>query len=192
MITIDFPISFLAGVGFALAANPDTSSLGGPGAKTCAPRCTLSPGLFYQALFLTPVIVYYMTRFADWEWHYLFDARRFFLTEVSATSSIVFCITIALTVLFHQMGFAIALRWVNQGNRSKAVGLGIAAILVTIIVPLFFLHQATHVGLFAEYIAGTASPAWQHQEYIITLAVSGLIVIPTYYLAVRRQRAHPE
>lgn len=188
MITIDFPISFLAGVGFAFATKSAVSIPGGPSTAVPRERCILSPGLFYQAFFLTPVIVYFMTRYADWEWHYLFDARKFFLIEASATSSILFCITIALTVLFHQMGFAMTRRLLLGHQCRQAKVLAIAAILVTVGIPLFFLHQATHVGLYADYLSGRTPAAWNDTEYLLTLVVSGLIVIPPYSLALRRLR----
>lgn len=179
MITIDFSISFMAGMGVALAAR-DTNG------RIHNPDRALAAGMTYQGFFLTPVILYFMTRFPDWEWNYFFDAREFFFGMMAgaggalppfsgAVGPLVFVLMAAFTIASHGAGFALA-AWLSARGSGRAARNLLAAVAAAVLVTTVALaDQALHVGTYHLYHNGAAPLIFESWEFLATLAAAGVV-----------------
>jgi hypothetical protein len=180
MITIDLPISFLAGMGVAIAArDPGTGRIKNPDRAAAA-------GLAYQGLCLTPTILYFMTRFPDWEWNYFFAAGDFFFGMAAgaggavppfwgAAGPFIFILLAAFTTASHMAGFALAARLIAHG-RVRTARNTLAAVMVAVLITVAALaDRALHVGTYHLYKSGNAPLFFDSGEFLVTLAVAGVV-----------------
>lgn len=181
MITIDGPISFLAGGGLALACRE--------GKKIIDRDRLFYRGMTFQATILTPVILFFMVRFPDWEWNYLFDARAFFFDNTASPWGFVIlaAATAAISGSFY-LGFRASEYFIAQGRPKTALNmLGAVGALVAVIMAI--LHdQALHLGTLAEYRAGTATLLFLHVEFMVVQGVAGVLIAGAIAWIVRSTR----
>lgn len=171
MISVDLPISFLLGGGLALV----TQLEGNPG-RYNRDR-TLLRGMLLQSLVVSPIILYFLLRFPDWEWHYLFDARRFFFESTSPSLGLLLIVLLlaALNFSFY-FGFTLVEARLKQGRLFAAAGLlgGVGLFVLTIVILL--LDRTLHLGTYAQYQAGNATLIFMHIEFLFVMAVAGLLI----------------
>lgn len=184
MITIDAPISFLAGAGLAVAC--------ADGNKVRDRDRTLYRGLLFQATLLTPMILYFMLRFPDWEWNYMFDARAFFLDR--SDSPLGFAILVICTSLISAgfyLGFCAAEALLLKGKRQAALQL-LAATGALIGLIIVIMHDQTlHLGTYAQYKNGNAPLLFTHIEFLIVQAIAALLIALSFGWIVRANRRLP-
>jgi len=177
MITIDAPISFLLGSGLAYAAskkeNPDM-----PG--------VFFKGFILQTCVLTPVILFFMLRFADWEWNYMFNAQAFFFGEenpgLGATAIAVIAGLLNLTYI---LGFKFAEKATEQGKDKQVLmvlgGTG-AAVLVTMLI---MVDQTLHIGTLAEFNNGEAGLIFLNPSFLIAQTSAGILLAVGIFLSLK-------
>lgn len=203
MITIDFPISFVAGMGVALAARREASPSPQSNARgrvaLANPDRALAAGLTYQGLFLTPVILYFMTRFPDWEWNYFFDAQGFFFgpgadmgnaarTPSSAAGQVIFVLLAGFTAASHLLGFWLAQNLIAHGREKTARRILTAVVVAILVITAILADRALHVGSYHQYHHGQAALIFVNLEFLVTLAIAGLVCILP--LLVMQKSAH--
>lgn len=183
MITIDAPISFLVGAGVAYSMRPRSAE---PAGALVDRTGALLRGFIVQSVVLTPLIIFFMLRFPDWEWNYFFDAGNFFLTQ-SSLGVLVFAVMVALMNLSFLAGFRAAESLVLQGKGKAVIGLLAAtgALIGAIIVALY--DQTLHVGTLAEFTAGTAVPAYTVPAFLAAQGLAGpLLAVGMYWATAGR------
>lgn len=176
MISVDLPISFLLGGGLALA----TQIQGQPDRYNRDK--TLLQGMLIQSFFVSPIILYFLLRFPDWEWHYLFDARSFFFGSGGHAFGVLLIVAL-LAVLNYSfyLGFTVVERRLNEGRLVFAVGLlgGIGLAVVSVI--LLLLDRTLHLGTYAQYQNGEAKLIFTHLEFLMVMAVAGLLIAGGFF-----------
>lgn len=181
MITIDGPISFLAGAGLAVAC--------ADGKKIRDRDRTLYRGLLFQATVLTPIILYFMVRFPDWEWNYMFDARAFFFDRTdSPLGFVVLTVCTSLISAGFYLGFRVAESLLARGKRQGALRLlaGTGLLIGAIIAMMH--DQALHMGSYAEYMSGTAPYTFTNVEFLIVQGVAGALIALSLGWIIRANR----
>lgn len=175
MITIDAPISFVLGSGLALMAQPETWPT------------VRSRGYLLQTLVLTPVIAFFMMRFPDWEWNYMFGAEAFFFGEGNTGGIVVFVVMLALMNASYMFGFHYAARLVHRGHREKAMRMvfGMLALIATIIVVMW--RQTLYVGTISEFEAGTANLIFTEPAFLVAQGLAGTLLTLGTLWALRPQ-----
>ena len=177
MITVDAPISFLLGTGLVLASTQrDNLSL----------EKVFYKGLILQSCILSPVIIFFMLRFPDWEWNYLFNAQEFFFGEgrerVGASS---IALILALLNLTYIAGFKLGETLLAQQNNKALkiiIGLTFIGILLTM---LGMLEQTLHVGPLAEYKNKTAGLIFLNIDFLIAQTGAGILLGLGFFLVLK-------
>ncbi len=182
MITIDAPISFVVGAGIAVLAqrfergnSQDTSEIG--------MQHAFWRGLVVQAVLLTPLILFFMVRFPDWEWNYMFDARTFFFTPNQSVGVLVFVAAMAAMNLSYVLGFRLAESSLRQGNAQRVYKMLAAVGLLVLLIMAFFWRETLHVGSYADFNSGAAKPMYQNIPFMMTMVVSGPMLAAGLYWA---------
>ena len=170
MISIDGPISFLVGGALVLARRR-------PDGEVPARNRLLAKGLLFQSSVLTPLILFYLVRFPDWEWNYLFDARAFFFDAARPTlgfaclSLVVACVNASFYV-----GFRVTEALVARGHVARAKRLVFGTIALVLLTMALMLRQTLHVGSYAEFAAGEARLIFVHVEWLVVTLGGGLLI----------------
>ena len=169
VITIDAPISFVVGATLAVRGRDRV----GPSAQ--GRDRLLRKGLLFQSTVLSPIILFFMLRFPDWEWNYFFDARAFFLDDTDTPWGFAALTGVMVLVnLSFYGGFVAAESLVLRGRAGAAVRL-IAVVSLVVLVTMAVLYEQTlHVGSLAEYQAGTAPLLFVHKEFLAVLILAGV------------------
>lgn len=169
MITIDAPISFVVGAALAVRGRDRV------GPQADGRDRLLFKGMLFQATVLSPIILFFMLRFPDWEWNYFFDARAFFLDDVSAPWGFAaLALVVSLVNLSFYAGFLAAEALVTRGRTAAARRL-IASVAFVVVATMLALHDQTlHVGSYADYQRGRAALVFTHAEFLVVLAVAGV------------------
>lgn len=175
MITIDAPISFLLGAGLALASAKKESS---------NRNDIFHKGFILQSCVLSPVILFFMLRFPDWEWNYFFNAQEFFFgSENISIGALSIAILLALLNASYLLGFKIASSLIDK-NKKKAVVSIIAATTASILlIMLLLLEQTLHIGTLAEFQNQEAGLIFFNRDFLIAQAGAG-IVLTAGFLAI--------
>ena len=179
MITIDAPISLLVGAGLALATRDSET-------HTIKDRnATFLKGLAMQSIILSPVILFFMIRFPDWEWNYMFNAREFFFGDGnSAVGVAVLATVMALLNISFIAGFMLAEKLIQK---QKLMGvfalLGVASALIVGLI-LSMLDQTINLGTLAEYQAGAASFILTNVEFLGAQAIAGTLLVIAFGLTI--------
>jgi hypothetical protein len=177
MITVDAPISFLLGSGLVLAVSQkDNIDI----------KETFYKGLILQTCVLSPVIIFFMLRFPDWEWNYLFDAQAFFFGEgrsrVGATS---LALILALLNLTYIIGFKLGESLLEQ-QKTKALKIIIAATVSGILLTMLaMLEQTLHVGTLAEFENKTAGLIFFNIDFLIAQTGAGMLLGIGFFLVLK-------
>lgn len=174
MITVDAPISFVVGGAIALACK-----------EREAPRIRdrnrlLYRGMLFQSTILTPVILYFMLRFPDWEWNYMFDAGTFFFGGGQPTLAFaILCVGVALINLSFFLGFLLVEALVARGRERAALGAlgGVGAAIGLTIAVMY--RQTLHLGTYDAFQAGEADLIFTNLEFLAVETIAGLLVVPT-------------
>lgn len=171
MITIDGPISFLVGAGIAAACRRDDGSVRDRDR-------TLLRGLALQSLILTPIILFFMIRFPDWEWNYLFDAEAFFFRDHPRLAPLLLALIASALTASYLLGFAVAER-LMRGGRTKAVIALLAGTggLVGLIMAVMW-KQTLFIGTRAEWLAGEAPLIFTVPDFLIAQTAAGVLLGP--------------
>lgn len=170
MITIDAPISFLVGASLAVARRDAT------GRAVANRDRVLWKGLLFQSTVLTPVILFFMARFPDWEWNYFFDARAFFFDSAGPLGFAVLCAVVALVNVSFYLGFRAA-EWLmarGQLRRARRVVIGTGVVILAIMGVLY--DQSLHVGTFDEFGRAQGRLIFADPEFLGTLGVAGVLI----------------
>ena len=183
MITIDAPISFLVGAGLALAAQDKENS-------TIYDRDnTLLKGLAMQAIILTPVIMFFMVRFPDWEWNYMFNAKTFFFSDNNGIGAAILALIMAAITLSFIVGFVLTEKMIKkQSTTGVYIIFGAAAALIVGLMA-FMYQQTSYVGNLAEYQSGNATLLLVHKEFIAAQVTAGALLIPSFIWIVTSAKA---
>lgn len=167
MITIDAPISFLLGSGLAYAAAKKQNSNRDE---------VFLKGFILQSCVLSPVILFFMIRFADWEWNYLFNANEFFFGKdnlgIGATS---IAILIALLNATYILGFKFSSKLIEQGKEKQVVTMLAGTLALIALIMLIMFKQTLHIGTLAEFQNGEAGLIFLNIEFL--LAQTGAVVL---------------
>lgn len=162
MITIDAPISFLLGTGLALASSKQKSADRGN---------VFYKGFILQSCILSPVILFFMLRFPDWEWNYFFDAQRFFLgpdnISIGATS---IAILLALLNASYILGFKLASTLIDSNKVKILASIIVGTSALIVIIMLALLDQTLHIGTLAEFQAQSAGLIFLNRDFLIAQA----------------------
>jgi hypothetical protein len=177
MITIDAPISFLLGSGLAYAASrQDKADF----------DAIFLKGLVLQACVLSPVILFFMLRFPDWEWNYMFDARQFFFGEgrlsIGAAS---IALILSLLNLTYIIGFKLSTKLIKLEKAQQVLYmLGGVGTLIAVII-LAMLDQTLHIGTLAEYQNQTAGLIFFNIDFLLAQAGAGVLLTIGFVLTLR-------
>lgn len=182
MISIDGPISFLVGGAIALARRR-------PDGKLEARDRLLTKGLLFQSTVLSPLILFYLVRFPDWEWNYLFDAGQFFFGAPDSTLgfALLSALVAAINATFYA-GFRVVEALIARGQvaRAKQLLIGVALLILATMLAMF--EQSTHVGTYAEFAAGEATLIVEHMEWLVVTVVGGALIGLALALLLRSER----
>jgi len=187
VISIDGPISFLVGGALVLARRR-------PDGEVPARDRLLAKGLLFQSSVLTPLILFYLVRYPDWEWNYLFDARAFFFGDAHPTlgfaclSLVVACVNASF-----YLGFRVVEALLARGHVARAKRLVLAASALILLTMALMFRQTLHVGSYAEFVAGQATLIFVHMEWLgVTLGGGVLIVLGLAAVLGSERRADAE
>lgn len=184
MITVDAPICFLVGGGLALACRDGAQS------RVRNRDRLLIRGLLFQSMLLSPVILYFMLRFPDWEWIYLFDARSFFFGgQGFALGSLLLVVAVALLNLSFYVGFRVVEWLVARHQVRWAQGLLIAVLLAMGAILLATFEQTVHVGSLAAYRAHEAPLVLNHLEFLLTQTIAAVLVAAALWWLIRTNQS---
>ena len=181
MITIDAPISFLMGASLAVARR------NAEGTAVAHRHRVLAKGMLFQSTVLTPVILFFMARFPDWEWNYFFDARAFFFDNEGPAGLVVLCAVVALVNASFWGGFRVA-EWLmakGQLGVAKRVMVGCGVVILGIMGVLY--DQSLHVGTFEEFGRAQGALIFSNVEFLVTLAVAGTLIAAAYVWLLRSE-----
>lgn len=145
MITVDGPISFFVGGAIALACRSAT------GDKVRDRDRTLFHGFILQTVVLTPVILFFMLRFPDWEWNYFFNAKEFFFGEDSSFGIWIIVIVMALMNLSYLLGFYITEKMIKKDQFIQPVVMLASVLILMGVIMLSMIDQSLHIGTLEEY-----------------------------------------
>lgn len=181
MITIDGPISFLVGAGIAAACRRDDG--------TIADRDrTLMRGLVVQSLILTPIILFFMVRFPDWEWNYMFDAEAFFFRDNPRLAPLLLAMIVSALTATYMLGFWAAEKLMARGGLKAVIALlaGTGA-LVGLTMALMW-KQTLFIGRRAEWLAGDAPLIFTVPDFLMAQTAAGALLGPAIAWIVWRAR----
>ena len=182
MITIDAPISFLVGASIAVARRNDQGN-----AVQNRDR-VLAKGLLFQSTILSPIILFFMARFPDWEWNYFFDARAFFFDGEGSAGYATLALVVALVNASFWVGFRAAETLMHRGKlataRKMVLGTGVAILVIMAIL----YDQSLHVGTFSEFEGGRAGLMFAKLEFVLTLVVAGALIAVGIAWLIRSER----
>lgn len=182
MITIDAPISFLVGAGIAVARRNEQ------GTGVHNRDGVLAKGLLFQSTILSPIILFFMARFPDWEWNYFFDARAFFFDGDGSAGFATLAIVVAMVNASFWVGFRAAEMLMQRGKldvaRKMVVGTGIAILVIMAIL----YDQSLHVGTFAQFEMGEAGLMFAHLEFVAILVIAAVLIAAGLTLLLRSER----
>jgi len=170
MITVDAPISFLVGGAIALACRSAT------GDKIRDRDRTLVHGLILQSVVLTPVILFFMLRFPDWEWNYMLDARRFFLEDNPSLGIMLVVILVAVMNLSYLLGFYLTEKMIKKDQLLQPISLLVLVSISMLVVMLSMSDQALHIGTLEEYRSGTAPLIFFSPQFLIAQSIAGVLI----------------
>ena len=186
MITIDGPISFLVGAGVAVARRNEK----GTGVQNR--DRVLAKGLLFQSTILSPIILFFMARFPDWEWNYFFDARAFFFDGDGSAGFATLAIVVSLVNASFWFGFRAAETLMMRGKLDTARKMVIATGIAILVIMAILYDQSLHVGTFDQFQTGEAGLLFVQVEFIATLVVAALLIAIglTWLITSERQSAN--
>lgn len=184
MITVDGPISFLVGGGIALACRKRA------GAGVIDRDRTLLRGMLLQSLVLTPVILFFMVRYPDWEWNYLFDARAFFFDDGIGVGAPLLALIAAAITASHWLGFRVVEALLQTGRIRIAGQLLVTVGILVGAVMAWMWEQTLWVGTLAEWQAGEATLIFLEPGFLAAQTVAGLLLVPGIAWIIWRARQH--
>lgn len=184
MITIDAPISFMIGGALALAGKAPNSD------RIAGRDVLLLRVLLFQGVVLTPLILYFMVRFPDWEWNYMFDAGSYFFAGgvVSARAALTLALIAAALHASCYAGFRVVEGLVARGKAKIAWRVIVATAVLIGAIMAGMYRQTLHLGSYAEFQAGRAPLAFTVPEFLLVQAVAGVLVAGGIAWIVKLQR----
>lgn len=186
MITIDAPISFLVGASIAVARRNEE------GTAVQHRDRVLAKGLLFQSTILSPIILFFMSRFPDWEWNYFFDARAFFFESEGSLGFAALALVVALVNASFWVGFRCAEWLMAQGKLdvAKKVVIGTGVLILGTMAVLY--NQSLHVGTYDEFEHGSAGLMFTHLEFVTILVVAGTLIAIGLGWLLRSERQHTQ
>jgi hypothetical protein len=159
MITIDAPISFLLGTGLALAASKKEPE---------ARKEVFLKGFILQSCVLTPMILFFMLRFPDWEWNYFFNAQEFFFSQENISlGAASISILLALISASYLLGFKLATHLIDQKSQKRLMVIMGSTVGGILLIMLILIEQTLHVGTLAEFENKTAGLIFLNRDFLI-------------------------
>jgi hypothetical protein len=181
MITVDGPISFLVGAGIAAACRRADG--------TIADRDrTLLRGLAVQSLVLTPIILYFMLRFPDWEWNYLFDAEAFFFGDHPRLAPLLLALIVSALTASYLAGFALAERLLRGGSTRPVLALLAGTGTLVGLIMAVMWRQTLFIGTRAEWLAGDAPLIFTVPDFLMAQTAAGALLAPAIVWIVWKAR----
>lgn len=176
MITIDAPISFLLGAGLAMAGNNKSKSYNEIFLK----------GLILQSCVLSPVILFFMLRFPDWEWNYMFNAQAFFFKPDNiGIGAATIAVIMALLNATYILGFQFAQKLLSKDMKRQLNTLLISvSVLILVIMGLMF-EQTLYVGTLAEFESQSASLIFMTRDFLIAQTAAGVLLASGFSLILK-------
>ena len=176
MITVDAPVSFLLGGAIALLTQMDAQPNDPKRNKV------LMQGIMLQSMVVSPLILFFLLRFPDWEWHYLFNAREFFFSEDTLFFGVL-CI-IALMALLNgafYLGFVLVERYLLKDQLLSALKLLGAVALGSVTIIVILIEQTLYLGTYEEFQSQQAPLIFESWEFVSVMVAAGpLLFIPMY------------
>jgi hypothetical protein len=179
MFIIDTPISLLVGAAVAYSASGNGSTIENR-------NRAFSRGLLIQSLLITPLTVFFLLRFPDWEVSYLVDARTTMESTLGPWLGMLFIIWLTA---FYVVGFKWGEKLIASGKRNtlKKVVFGLLGIITVINVYVF--RETLYLGTTAQYHAGTAPGAVISYEFLAAVFIGLPSWIIAYMWAIKPAKA---
>ncbi len=180
MITVDAPISFLLGSGIVYVA----------ARKGIDHQTLFAKAFILQTVILSPVILFFMIRFPDWEWNYLFDAQTFFFGEGRAVVGATWlAIIMALLNLTFIAGFKLA-GWLVDSKQHKQLLFLLAGILSLIgLTMLAMLQRALYIGTLEEFQTGQAQLIFVTRDFLLAQGIAVILLSLGFFQVVKKDTA---
>lgn len=178
MFVIDTPISLLAGAAIAYkASNTDE--------KFENRDRAFARGLLLQSLLITPLTVFFLLRFPDWQLSYLIDAHTTMKTDTGAWMGLFFMIWLNA---FYVVGFNVAATLINTGRRQRVLQLIYALLAVITVVTTLVFDATLYLGSSSQYHAGTAPSSAANYEFLAVVFIGLPLWLAGYFWAIRAQK----
>jgi hypothetical protein len=124
--------------------------------------------LLYQALVVTPILLYFGFVFPDWTWMYLVDPHR-----LPIGITILFALATGAALLGGYLGGWSLLRARRRRELSILVALGGALLIVGMVL---LRGRLGHAGTYAEYVGGHAARLVERKlGWSLLLCSAGLV-----------------
>lgn len=176
MITIDAPISFLLGAGLALAAKNKNKNY----------EQVFLKGFILQSCVLSPVILFFMLRFPDWEWNYLFNAQQFFFgSENIGLGAATIALIIALLNLTYILGFQLAKKLLENNHKRQLVMILGGTLTLVLLIMLMMFEQTLYVGTLAEFKSKSAPLIFVTRDFLIAQTVAIILLAAGFSLILK-------
>ena len=161
MMIIDPPFALLLGASVALA-------------NSCGERLIpnrdkiFSRGLIAQALVISPLTLYYVVHFSDWECSYLFDAAAYFSSATGHIALITFLIVLNALYI---VSFKLAESWLASDKRHLVKGFIATMVAYCLFATAYFWEETSSSGVKAVFDTGSAPSALADTEFMISTAI---------------------
>ena len=170
MITVDGPISFLVGGAVAYACRSAT------GDKVRDRDRTLTNGLILQSVVLTPVILFFMLRFPDWEWNYMLNAQALFLDDNPGFGIMLIAVIVAVMNLSYLLGFYVTENMIKKEQTLQPIAMLVSVVVFMGAVMFVMMDEALHIGTLAEYESGDAPLIFFKFEFLLAQTVAVVLI----------------
>jgi hypothetical protein len=182
MITIDAPISFLLGAGLALAGNNKKKDY----------EQVFLKGFILQSCVLSPVILFFMLRFPDWEWNYLFNAQKFFFgADNPGLGAATIALIIALLNLTYIFGFHFAKKLLEANKKNQLVLILGAVVGLVLTIMLVMFEQTLHVGTLAEFKSKSAPLIFVTRDFLLA-QTAAVIMLTVGFTLILKTSSSPQ
>ncbi len=172
----DTAISFTMGHVFAVAGS-DAIQNDPEKARACLRR-----GRVFSALVTVPVGGYFVVRWPDWSWFYLAGEHSRSPAAVAAG--------LGGYMIAHELGYRHASKLIREVRNDEAAIRGAASLGLLALVSAMGWKRFRWQGTREEYEAGTATDVFSNRDFMISLAVAGVVfLMAAAYVTYRNLRS---
>lgn len=183
MITIDAPISFLLGTGIALATISADST------KQQIQQ-NLLYGFILQSCILSPIILFFMLRFPDWEWNYLFNAKQFFFSEQSLSlGAASIALIMAILNATYLLGFKLSEHFLLNNKKNTVIAIISATLISVLAIMAIMFKQTLNIGSLAEFQAETTTLIFMNTDFLIAQTSAGVLLAIGFIIIMKTSKS---